>query len=117
MKKPPILVTGADRIAANGDTANKIGTYSVALLARDHDIPFYVAAPTSTFGMIGPACAVPGNPQVEVTGDTSMLAGSAYTWQVANAEPYMPFVLIVDLTDQEQAKLQMIREAGIDDRR
>ncbi|MEN6519521.1 MAG: S-methyl-5-thioribose-1-phosphate isomerase [Armatimonadota bacterium] len=41
-------VVGADRIAANGDTANKIGTYSVAVLARAHGIPFYVAAPTST---------------------------------------------------------------------
>ena len=43
------VVTGADRIAANGDAANKIGTYSVALLARAHGIPFYVAAPSSTF--------------------------------------------------------------------
>ncbi len=42
------VITGADRIAANGDVANKIGTYGVALLARAHDIPFYVAAPTST---------------------------------------------------------------------
>lgn len=42
------VVVGADRIAANGDVANKIGTYTVALLARAHDIPFYVAAPTST---------------------------------------------------------------------
>ncbi len=41
-------VVGADRIAANGDTANKIGTYSVAILAREHGIPFYVAAPMST---------------------------------------------------------------------
>ncbi len=45
------VVTGADRIAANGDAANKIGTYGVALLARAHDIPFYVAAPTSTFDL------------------------------------------------------------------
>jgi methylthioribose-1-phosphate isomerase len=45
------VVTGADRIAANGDTANKIGTYGVALLAAAHDIPFYVAAPTSTFDL------------------------------------------------------------------
>ncbi|MBM79992.1 MAG: S-methyl-5-thioribose-1-phosphate isomerase [Planctomycetaceae bacterium] len=45
------IVTGADRIAANGDAANKIGTYSVALLARAHGIPFYVAAPSSTFDM------------------------------------------------------------------
>jgi methylthioribose-1-phosphate isomerase len=45
------VVTGADRIAANGDTANKIGTYGVALLAAAHGIPFYVAAPTSTFDL------------------------------------------------------------------
>lgn len=42
------VVVGADRIAANGDTANKIGTYTVAVLANAHDIPFYIAAPTST---------------------------------------------------------------------
>lgn len=41
-------VVGADRIAANGDTANKIGTFSVAVLAKEHGIPFYVAAPVST---------------------------------------------------------------------
>jgi methylthioribose-1-phosphate isomerase len=50
MKKGQVdaVVVGADRIAANGDTANKIGTYMVAVLARQHDIPFYVAAPVST---------------------------------------------------------------------
>jgi methylthioribose-1-phosphate isomerase len=42
------VIVGADRIAANGDTANKIGTYGVAILAKEHGIPFYVAAPTST---------------------------------------------------------------------
>lgn len=42
------VITGADRIAQNGDTANKIGTYSVAVLAREHSLPFYVAAPMST---------------------------------------------------------------------
>jgi methylthioribose-1-phosphate isomerase len=45
------VVTGADRIAANGDTANKIGTYGVALLAAAHSIPFYIAAPSSTFDL------------------------------------------------------------------
>ena len=45
------VITGADRIAANGDTANKIGTYSVSVLARHHDIPFYIAAPSSTFDL------------------------------------------------------------------
>lgn len=45
------VFVGADRIAANGDAANKIGTYSVSVLARAHDIPFYVVAPTSTFDL------------------------------------------------------------------
>jgi methylthioribose-1-phosphate isomerase len=45
------VVVGADRIAANGDTANKIGTYMVAVLAKQHDIPFYVAAPISTIDL------------------------------------------------------------------
>jgi methylthioribose-1-phosphate isomerase len=46
-----IVVVGADRIAANGDTANKIGTYTVALAAKAHNIPFYIAAPHSTIDM------------------------------------------------------------------
>lgn len=46
-----MVVTGADRIAANGDVANKIGTYSLAVLADRHDVPFYVAAPYSTFDL------------------------------------------------------------------
>ncbi len=45
------VVTGADRIAANGDSANKIGTYSIAVLAKAHNIPFYIAAPSSTFDL------------------------------------------------------------------
>jgi methylthioribose-1-phosphate isomerase len=49
-----IVVVGADRIAANGDTANKIGTYTVAVLAREHKIPFFVAAPISTIDLATP---------------------------------------------------------------
>jgi methylthioribose-1-phosphate isomerase len=49
-----LVIVGADRIAANGDVANKIGTYALALAARHHNIPFYVAAPTST---VDPATA------------------------------------------------------------
>jgi methylthioribose-1-phosphate isomerase len=49
-----LVVVGADRIAANGDVANKIGTYGVAVLARAHDIPFYVAAPLSTIDLATP---------------------------------------------------------------
>ncbi len=49
------VLVGADRIAANGDTANKVGTYGVALLARAHGIPFYVLAPSSTFDLTLPS--------------------------------------------------------------
>lgn len=49
--KVNVVVVGADRIAGNGDTANKIGTYMVAVLAKKHDIPFYVAAPISTLDL------------------------------------------------------------------
>jgi methylthioribose-1-phosphate isomerase len=52
--KVNFVVVGADRIAANGDTANKIGTYGVAVLAREHQIPFYVAAPLSTIDLRTP---------------------------------------------------------------
>ncbi len=52
--KVDLVVVGADRIAANGDTANKIGTYGVAVLAREHKIPFYVAAPLSTIDLNTP---------------------------------------------------------------
>ena len=49
------IVVGADRIAANGDVANKIGTYSVAVLAKENSIPFYVAAPISTLDLSIPS--------------------------------------------------------------
>jgi methylthioribose-1-phosphate isomerase len=48
------VIVGADRIAANGDVANKIGTYSVAILAKEHGLPFYVAAPISTVDLATP---------------------------------------------------------------
>ena len=54
------IVVGADRIAANGDTANKIGTYTVAVLAHRHGVPFYVAAPLSTIDRATPnGAAIP----------------------------------------------------------
>jgi methylthioribose-1-phosphate isomerase len=45
------VIVGADRIAANGDSANKIGTYSLSVLAKAHNLPFYIAAPSSTFDL------------------------------------------------------------------
>ena len=56
-----LCVVGADRIAANGDTANKIGTYSVAILAKEHGVPFYVAAPTSTIDF-----SIPSGEQIPI---------------------------------------------------
>jgi methylthioribose-1-phosphate isomerase len=53
--KIDFVVVGADRIAANGDVANKIGTYTVALLAHEHGVPFYVAAPLSTIDLATPS--------------------------------------------------------------
>ena len=66
-----LAIVGADRIAANGDTANKIGTYMVGVLARRHRLPFYVAAPTSTFDpqtANGSAIQIEERPPHEVTG-------------------------------------------------
>ena len=64
------VIVGADRIAANGDTANKIGTYSVAVLAKEHHVPFYVAAPSSTFDLSlprGSAIPIEQRPPEEIT--------------------------------------------------
>ena len=64
------VVVGADRIAANGDAANKIGTYNVAILAKEHGIPFYIAAPWSTIDMAtstGDKIPIEERPAVEVT--------------------------------------------------
>lgn len=68
--KIDLCVVGADRIAANGDVANKIGTYAVAVLAKAHDIPFYVAAPSSTIDVSTPsgsAIPIEERPGHEVT--------------------------------------------------
>ncbi|HUG78192.1 MAG TPA: S-methyl-5-thioribose-1-phosphate isomerase [Burkholderiales bacterium] len=66
-----VVVVGADRIAANGDVANKIGTYALAVLAKRHGIPFYVAAPLSSFDPTAPdgsSIPIEERPAAEVTG-------------------------------------------------
>jgi methylthioribose-1-phosphate isomerase len=66
-----VVIVGADRIAANGDTANKIGTYGLAVLAKRHGVPFYVAAPLSTFDPSiadGSGIPIEERPAHEVTG-------------------------------------------------
>jgi len=68
--KVDLVIVGADRIAANGDTANKIGTYSLAVLAHEHNIPFYVAAPCST---IDPNTAAGNAIPIEERDETEVL--------------------------------------------
>jgi methylthioribose-1-phosphate isomerase len=66
-----VVVVGADRVAANGDVANKIGTYSLAVLAARHGLPFYVAAPLSTIDRTmpdGASIPIEERPASEVTG-------------------------------------------------
>ena len=66
-----LVIVGADRIAANGDTANKIGTYPLALLAREHGLPFYVAAPTTTIDFtlaVGDDIPIEERASEEITG-------------------------------------------------
>jgi methylthioribose-1-phosphate isomerase len=82
------VVVGADRIAANGDTANKIGTYSVAVLARQHDVPFYVAAPLSTIDLATPdGSAIPieerNAKEVTHVAGTQLAATGARIWNPA----------------------------------
>src|SRR6266852_5088554 len=87
-RRVDLVVVGADRIAANGDTANKIGTYTVAVLAREHQISFYVAAPLSTIDFNTPDGAhIPieeRNPR-EVThvGGSQLTPEGAFIWNPA----------------------------------
>ena len=82
------VVVGADRIAANGDVANKIGTYTVAVLAGEHDVPFYVAAPTSTIDLAtadGDGIPIEERDAREVThvGSSRVAAAGAGVWNPA----------------------------------
>ncbi|MBI3333075.1 MAG: S-methyl-5-thioribose-1-phosphate isomerase [Candidatus Omnitrophica bacterium] len=83
-----LAVVGADRIAANGDTANKIGTYTLAVLAREHRIPFYVAAPSPTFDAECPSgdlIPIEERDEKEVLEVSGLLAtGEAATVRMAN---------------------------------
>jgi methylthioribose-1-phosphate isomerase len=83
-----LVVVGADRIAANGDTANKIGTYSVAVLAKEHDIPFYVAAPLSTIDLNTPdGASIPieerNSREVTHLGGSQLTPDGALIWNPA----------------------------------
>ena len=83
-----VVVVGADRIAANGDVANKIGTYTVAMMAHAHGVPFYVAAPLSTIDLATPSGAdipIEQRPAREMThlGATRLVPEGAGVWNPA----------------------------------
>jgi methylthioribose-1-phosphate isomerase len=86
-KKVEMVIVGADRIAANGDTANKIGTYAVAILARYHDIPLYVAAPYST---IDPALAEGSGIPIEQRDPAEVACGFGRRTAPENCQVYNP---------------------------
>lgn len=82
------VVVGADRIAMNGDTANKIGTYSLAIAAREHNIPFYIAAPTSTIDINCPRGKdIPieerDGGEIRFVGDCQVLSSDIKVWNPA----------------------------------
>lgn len=85
--KIQLVIVGADRIARNGDTANKIGTYNVAILADAHDIPFYVAAPTSTIDV---TLASGGLIPIEQRGADEVRAGFGKRTAPENVNVYNP---------------------------
>ena len=100
------VMTGADRIAANGDAANKIGTYSLAVLARAHGIPFYVAAPSTTFDMsltTGDQIPIEQRPPDEIT------HGFGKQTAPANVDAYNP---AFDVTPAEYTAA-IITERGV----
>jgi len=75
------VITGADRIAANGDAANKIGTYALSVLAHAHDVPFYVAAPSSTIDSAlatGAEIPIEHRAAAEVAGESSPVGTAVY---------------------------------------
>jgi len=80
------VITGADRIAANGDTANKIGTYQIAVLAKENNVPFYIAAPVSTFDL-----SIPGGEHIPIeersAGEVTHLQGVRIAPDVHAAHP------------------------------
>jgi methylthioribose-1-phosphate isomerase len=85
--KVNLVIVGADRIAANGDTANKIGTYGVAVLAKHHGIPFYVAAPSSTFDLaIDSGARIP----IEERGADEVTCGFGRRTAPAGTKVYSP---------------------------
>ena len=119
--KVDLVVVGADRIAANGDTANKIGTYSVAVLAREHKIPFYVAAPLSTIDLNTPDGAhipIEERNAREVThvGGAQLAPDGALVWNPAfDVTPHRFIAGIITERGIFRRAVHRVAEAGVRD--
>lgn len=100
------VITGADRIALNGDTANKIGTYGLAAVAARHAIPFYVAAPRSTFD---PGCATGASIPIEFRDGAEVQGFAGHRWSPEGLEAYNP---AFDVTPGELITA-FVTEAGV----
>jgi methylthioribose-1-phosphate isomerase len=94
-RKIDAVIVGADRIAANGDTANKIGTSGVAILARYYNIPFYVAAPSSTFDV---ATATGNDIIIEIRDGDEVVNGFGKRTGPKNVSVYNPAFDVTDAT-------------------
>ena len=97
------IVVGADRIAANGDTANKIGTYNLAVLAHHHGVPFYVVAPTSTIDPATPSgdsIPIEQRPGDEVTGFGGVVTAPEVTFARNDAFDVTPAALITAIVTE-----------------
>ncbi len=104
--KIDLVITGADRIAANGDAANKIGTYSLSILAKQHGIPFYIAAPSSTFDLsIASGAEIP----IEQRGSNEVTHFGGVATAPDNVAVYNP---AFDVTDAQNITA-IITEKGV----
>jgi methylthioribose-1-phosphate isomerase len=120
------VITGADRIAVNGDTANKVGTYSLSVLARHHGIPFYIAAPSSTFDLsIASGAEIPieqrNGSEVTWLGDTHVAPDGVGVYNpafdVTPAENITAIITekgVIEKPDAEQIR-ELFAEASADD--
>ncbi len=100
------VITGADRIAANGDAANKIGTYGLAVLAARHAVPFYIAAPRSTFD---PACVDGASIPIEFRDPSEVGGFGTQRWSPEGVDAYNP---AFDVTPAELVTA-FITECGV----
>ncbi|MGH7162566.1 MAG: S-methyl-5-thioribose-1-phosphate isomerase, partial [Planctomycetota bacterium] len=105
-RKVDAVIVGADRIAANGDVANKVGTYSLAVLADAHGVPFYVAAPRST---IDPGCPDGSSIPIEVRAPEELTEGFGVRTAPAGVSVYSP---AFDVTPARLVTA-LVTEAGV----